>query len=99
MPPDMEKLLTPAEMARANSYLHRLSRKKSRAFQKRISTDVAQDHRVLLAAWSEWHLAGMVRLDLATPGHQPHRGRVTKLLVAAAFCSQGVGAALMCRGE
>jgi len=81
------------------SYLHPLSREKSRAFWKRVSTDVAQGHRVLLAAWAEGHLAGTVQLDLATPENQPHRAEVGKLLVDPAFRRQGVGEALMRRAE
>lgn len=81
------------------SYLHPLSREKSRRFWKRVSTDVAQGHRVLLAAWSEGHLAGTVQLDLATPENQPHRAEVGKLLVDPAFRRQGVGEALMRRAE
>ncbi|MBX9750711.1 MAG: GNAT family N-acetyltransferase [Roseococcus sp.] len=81
------------------SYLRPLAREKSRAFWKRVSTDVAQGHRVLLAAWLDGALAGTVQLDLATPENQPHRAEVAKLLVDPGFRRAGVGAALMQRAE
>ncbi|UPY36144.1 GNAT family N-acetyltransferase [Sediminicoccus sp. KRV36] len=81
------------------SYLHPLSREKSRGFWKRVSTDVAQGHRVLLAAWADGALAGTVQLDLGTPENQPHRAEVAKLLVDPAFRRRGVGEALMRRAE
>lgn len=81
------------------SYLKPLSREKSRAFWKRVSTGVAQGHRVLLAAWVDGALAGTVQLDLATPENQQHRADVAKLLVDPAFRRRGVGEALMRRAE
>lgn len=81
------------------SYLRPLSPEKSRAFWKRVSTGVAQGHRVLLAAWVDGALAGTVQLDLATPENQQHRAEVAKLLVDPAFRRQGVGEALMRRAE
>lgn len=81
------------------SYLHPLSREKSRAYWKRVSTEVAQGHRVLLAAWVDGALAGTVQLDLATPENQPHRAEIAKLLVDPAYRRRGVGEALMRRAE
>lgn len=81
------------------SYLPPLAREKSLAFWKRVSTDVAQGHRVLLAAWLDGALVGTVQLDLATPENQPHRAEVAKLLVDPGCRRQGVGGALMQRAE
>jgi GNAT superfamily N-acetyltransferase len=81
------------------SFLHPLAIEKSRAFWKRISSEVAQAHRVLLGAWLEGALVGTVQLDLATPENQQHRAEVTKLLVDPAYRKRGVGEALMRRAE
>lgn len=81
------------------SFLPPLSRDKSLLFWKRISTEVAQGQRLLLAAWLDGQLAGTVQLDLATPENQRHRAEVAKLLVDPAFRRRGIGAALMQRAE
>jgi len=81
------------------SYLHPLSREKSRAHWKRVSTEVAQGHRVLLGAWVDGALAGTVQIDLDTPENQPHRAEIAKLLVDPALRGRGVGEALMRRAE
>ena len=81
------------------SFLPPLSREKSLSFWKRVSTEVAQGKRLLLAAWMDGQLAGTVQLDLATPENQPHRAEIAKLLVDPPFRRRGVGAALMQRAE
>lgn len=81
------------------TFLPPLAPEKSRGFWKRISSEVAQAHRVLLGAWWQGALVGTVQLDLATPENQQHRAEVTKLLVAPAFRRRGVGEALMRRAE
>jgi len=81
------------------SFLPPLSRERSLAFWKRVSTGVAQGKCLLLAAWLDGQLAGTVQLDLATPENQPHRAEVAKLLVDPAFRRRGIGAALMRRAE
>jgi GNAT superfamily N-acetyltransferase len=81
------------------SFLPPLGRDKSLLFWKRVSTEVAQGKRLLLAAWLDGQLAGTVQLDLATPENQPHRAELAKLLVDPAFRRRGIGAALMQRAE
>lgn len=81
------------------SYLHPLSREKSRAYWKHVSTEVARGHRVLLGAWLDGALAGTVQIDLDTPENQPHRAEITKLLVDPGLRGNGVGEALMRRAE
>ncbi|MDB5414674.1 MAG: family N-acetyltransferase [Rubritepida sp.] len=81
------------------TFLHPLSKEKSRGYWKRVSTEVAQGHRVLLGAWVDGALAGTVQLDLATPENQQHRADVAKLLVDPAYRRRGVGEALMRRAE
>lgn len=94
-----EILIACVDSGASVSYLRPLARERSRAFWKRVSTDVAQGHRVLLAAWLDGALVGTVQLDLATPENQPHRAEVAKLLVDPGFRQRGVGAALMQRAE
>ncbi|WP_421988420.1 GNAT family N-acetyltransferase [Roseococcus sp.] len=81
------------------SFLAPLSKEKSRAHWKRVSSEVAQGHRVLLGAWVEGALVGTVQLDLATPENQQHRAELVKLLVDPAYRRRGVGEALMRRAE
>lgn len=81
------------------SFLPPLSREKALRFWKRVSTEVAQGRRLLLAAWLDGQLAGTVQIDLATPENQPHRAEIAKLLVDPAFRRRGVGAVLMRRAE
>jgi len=81
------------------SFLPPLSREKARAFWKRVSTEVAQNHRLLLVAWLDGMLAGTVQLNLDSQENQPHRVEVEKLLVDPALRRRGVGTALVRRAE
>lgn len=81
------------------SYLPPLSPERARAFWQRVSAEVAQARRVLLAAWLDGRLAGTVQLDLGTPENQQHRAELTKLLVDPAFRRRGIARALMQRAE
>lgn len=81
------------------SFLPPLSREKARAFWKRVSTEVAQSHRLLLVAWLDGVLAGTVQLALESQENQPHRVEVEKLLVDPALRRRGVGTALVRRAE
>lgn len=81
------------------TFLPPLAMEKSRAHWKRVSSEVAQGHRVLLGAWVEGALAGTVQLDLATPENQQHRAELVKLLVDPAYRRRGIGEALMRRAE
>lgn len=81
------------------SFLPPLSREKARAFWKRVSTEVAQNHRLLLVAWLDGVLAGTVQLNLESQENQPHRVEVEKLLVDPGLRRRGVGTALVRRAE
>ncbi len=81
------------------SFLPPMSREKARAFWKRVSTEVAQNHRLLLVAWLDGVLAGTVQLNLDAQENQPHRVEVEKLLVDPALRRRGVGTALVRRAE
>lgn len=72
---------------------------KALAFWKRVTAEVAAQHRVLLAAWLEGELAGTVQLELATEENQPHRAQLAKLLVHPAWQRRGIGQALVARAE
>lgn len=81
------------------SFLPPMPREKARAFWKRVSTEVAQNHRLLLVAWLDGVLAGTVQLALESQENQPHRVEVEKLLVDPALRRRGVGTALVRRAE
>lgn len=81
------------------SYLAPMSREKARAYWRRISTEVAQGHRLLLVAWLEGALAGTIQLGLDSQENQPHRAELEKLLVDPAWRRQGMGSALVRRAE
>lgn len=81
------------------SYLPPLSIERARGFWQRVSSEVAQGKRVLLAAWLDGQLAGTVQLDLGTPENQPHRAKLAMLLVDPAFRRRGIARALMRRAD
>lgn len=81
------------------SYLPPLSIERARGFWQRVSSEVAQGKRVLLAAWLDGQLAGTVQLDLGTPENQQHRAELTMLLVDPAFRRRGIARALMRRAD
>lgn len=54
---------------------------------------------LLLAAELEGRLTGTVQLDCDTPGNQPHRAEVRKLLVHPDFRRRGLARALMAEVE
>lgn len=81
------------------SYLAPMGREKARAYWRRVSTEVAQNRRLLLVAWLEGALAGTVQLGLDSQENQPHRAEVEKLLVDPALRRRGVGAELVRRAE
>lgn len=81
------------------SYLPPLSIERARGFWQRVSSEVAQGKRVLLAAWLDGQLAGTVQLDLGTPENQQHRAELAMLLVDPAFRRRGIARALMRRAD
>nr|WP_283949716.1 GNAT family N-acetyltransferase [Limobrevibacterium gyesilva] len=81
------------------SFLPPLVLDKAAAFWRRMAADVAGGRRVLLAAWVDGLLAGIVMLDLDMPENQPHRADLQKLLVRPGIRRRGVGRLLMERIE
>ena len=60
-----------------------------------VLPDLRTRRLVLLAAWDGARLAGSVQLFHGTPGNQPHRAEVRKLLVHPDYRRRGVGRSLM----
>lgn len=71
----------------------------ARAVCRQLAADVAAQHRLLLAAWQEGALAGWMRISLAVAQTRPHCARLGPWLVHPAWRGQGVGRALLARGE
>ena len=81
------------------SYLRPLAPAVALTFWKRISSEVALGHCVLLAAWLDGVLVGTVQLRLDAQENQPHRAEISKLLVDPEAMRRGVARALMQRAE
>ena len=81
------------------SFLPPLSRDVARAFWHRAASAVAARRRIILAAWLDGRLAGVVTLDCDTPQNQPHRAEVKKLLVHPSARRRGLARALMLAAE
>nr|WP_305880023.1 GNAT family N-acetyltransferase [Siccirubricoccus soli] len=64
------------------------------ALWRRVTSEVATGHRLLLVAWLEGRLAGTVQIETGTP---PHRAGISLLLVDPAEPRQGLGRALLQR--
>jgi len=94
-----EMLVACVEAGAAVSFLPPLAPETARAYWRGVSTAVAMDRTILLAAWSQGELVGTVQIGLATPPNQPHRAEVQKLLVMPGARRRGIGRALMVRAE
>ncbi|WP_084602488.1 GNAT family N-acetyltransferase [Rubritepida flocculans] len=94
-----EILIACVEAGASVSFLRPLAKERARAFWKKVSAEVAQNHALLLAAWCDGALVGTVQLQLDMPENQSHRADVAKLLVDPAHRRKGVGEALMRRAE
>jgi ribosomal protein S18 acetylase RimI-like enzyme len=81
------------------SYLPPLAPDVARGFWKRMSSDVAAGTRIMLAAWHDAVLAGIVMLEFASSPNQPHRAEVQKLLVHPDARRRGIARALMTQLE
>ena len=77
------------------SYMAPFSQADARAAFEVVAGEVAQDRRVLLAAYDDGELVGTVQVNLATPPNQPHRGDIAKLLVRRSARRRGIAALLM----
>lgn len=71
----------------------------AQGYWKGVSSQVALNKAVLLAAWMEGELVGTVQLLLDMPENAPHRAEVAKLMVDPAARGRGVGRALLRRAE
>jgi GNAT superfamily N-acetyltransferase len=77
------------------TFLPPLHMDKARAFWRRVSTEVGQGTRVVMAGWQHGELVATGMLDLATPENQPHCAAVQKVLVHPSARRSGLGRALM----
>lgn len=66
---------------------------------RKVLPGIGAGTRLLLVAYAGERIAGTVQLDYDTPGNQPHRADVRKLLVHPAFRRQGIARALMAELE
>ena len=69
------------------------------AFWRDRAREVARGTRVVLAAWLDGRIVGVVALDFDTPENQAHRADLQKLLVHPAARRRSVGRALMRAAE
>ena len=81
------------------SFLASLTRDEARAFWRARAKDVAVGARILLGAYANAVLQGVVTIDCAMPPNQPHHGAVQKMLVHPAARRRGLARALMRSAE
>ena len=81
------------------SYLDPFSHDDARRAFEAFASEVEQDRRLLLAAFSDGRLVGTVQVILALPPNQPHRAEIAKLLVHRSARRRGVAELLMQRAE
>lgn len=81
------------------SFMHPVTRERSRAFWRDVAAGAAAGRRVLLVARDAHGICGTVQVLLDMPENQPHRGDVLKMLVHRRARRQGVGEALMRAAE
>lgn len=77
------------------SFMQPFSADQSQAFWRGVGGSVARGERALLVAEDAGRIVGTVQVVLAQPDNQPHRGDVSKMLVARGARRHGVGALLM----
>lgn len=78
------------------SFMHPLSREKSRHFWSGVAASVARGERIVLVAQDEaGEIVGTVQVVLDQPENQPHRADVSKLLVHEKARRQGLANRLM----
>jgi len=76
-------------------FLAPLSSEAAAAYWERITREVADGERLILAASDNGHIVGSVQLALAMPPNGAHRAEVQKLLVHRAHRRAGIATALM----
>nr|WP_264185531.1 GNAT family N-acetyltransferase [Roseicella aerolata] len=94
-----EILIACVQAGASLSFLPPLAPEAARGFWRKLASDVAAGHRLLLVAWLDGVLAGTVQVDCDTPQNQPHRAAIARLLVDPAARRQGIGRALMLQAE
>jgi len=77
------------------SFMHPFSPGQSLQFWRGVGEAVARGERALLVAEDAGRIVGTVQVVLGQPDNQPHRGDVSKMLVARGARRHGVGALLM----
>ena len=77
------------------SFMQPFSPEQARAFWRDVGDAVARGERALLVAEDAGGIVGTVQVVLGQPDNQPHRGDLSKMLVARSARRRGVGARLM----
>jgi len=77
------------------SFLPPLALAEARRFWERMLPDLAEGHRILLAAWLDGEVVGTVMLELSQTPNGLHRAEVQKLLVHRKARRQGIAQGLM----
>ena len=90
-----EILCTCVDVGASVSFLPPLAPDVARDFWKRVTTDVAANRCILLAAWSDAALVGAAMLEFSPQQNQPHCAEVQMLLVHPAARRRGIARALM----
>jgi GNAT superfamily N-acetyltransferase len=81
------------------SYMAPFSHEQGQAAFEAVAADVAQGHRLLIAAFADGRLVGTVQVILALPPNQRHRGEIAKLLVHRSARRRGIAQLLMEQAE
>lgn len=77
------------------SFMLPFSKEQALSFWRGVGDSVARGERALLVAEDGGRIVGTVQVVLGQPDNQPHRGDVSKMLVARSARRHGVGALLM----
>jgi GNAT superfamily N-acetyltransferase len=98
--PDLASVLLDCVRAGASvSFMASLTSAEAEAFFEGVLQGVAEQERILLAAFVDEKLLGTVQVVLAMPPNQPHRAEIAKLLVAPSARRLGLASRLMERAE
>ena len=95
--PELSRILIDCVAGGAGvSFMDPLSPAKAEAFWRdRVAPQVKTGSRALFAARRDGRILGTVQLILSIEENQPHRGEISKLMVAPSARRQGVARALM----
>ena len=81
------------------SFMLPLTRDRAIAFWRRVAQGIDAGERVLLVAEDAHGICGTVQLAFDLPENQPHRGDLSKMLVARRVRRRGLGAVLVRAAE